>query len=277
MTTQIEAGLLAKRIEEKAVKILDGSWALDGTDMQALYRHDHIPGAQFFDLDAISDHGTALPHMAPSPAQFAAAVGKMGISETDHVIIYDREGLFSAARVWWTFKLMGHDKVQVLRGGLPAWKNAGFAVSDQVLTPVPTSYTPRHLPEKIIDINDLRHKLKARGSLILDARPKARFEGSAQEPRAGLRSGHMPGSRSLPFGELIYDGALKPYDALEDIFRTHGIDDAKTIITTCGSGVTAAIISMALYESGHTATRLYDGSWAEWGQHIPDTPVVTGE
>ncbi len=276
MTTQIEPRDLAKLMEDGAVKILDGSWALDGTDMRALYNGDHIPGAQFFDLDAISDHSTLLPHMAPSPDRFAAAVGQMGISETDHVVIYDRQGLFSAARVWWTFRLMGHEKVQVLRGGLPAWKAAGFPVTDQTSIPDPTTYAASHAPEKIININDLQNILKAEDSLILDARPSARFEGTAPEPRAGLRSGHMPGSRSLPFGELMRDGALKPKEELDAIFQTYVVSDTRPIVTTCGSGVTAAIISMALFETGHTSARLYDGSWAEWGQESLDTPVVTG-
>lgn len=274
-STQIEPIALLKEIETQAIRVIDGSWALDGTDMQALYRQAHIPGAQFFDLESVSDHSTPLPHMAPSPAQFAEAIGKMGISEQDHVVIYDRQGLFSAARVWWTFKLMGHKTVQVLRGGLPAWQAAGLAVTDQTSMPVPTRYTPRYLPEKVIDINVLRDILKVPGNLILDARPRARFEGTAPEPRAGLRSGHMPRSQNLPFGELIRDGALKPRSELEAIFKTYGVEGAGTIVTTCGSGVTAAIISMALYEIGHTAARLYDGSWAEWGQDTLDTPVIS--
>ncbi|MGN6210689.1 3-mercaptopyruvate sulfurtransferase [Asticcacaulis sp.] len=276
MTTQIEPRDLAKLMEDGAVKILDGSWALDGTDMRALYKADHIPGAQFFDLEAISDHSTLLPHMAPSPDQFSAAIGNMGISETDHVVIYDRLGLFSAARVWWTFRLMGHEKVQVLRGGLPAWKAAGFPVTDQTSIPDPITYAASHTPENIININDLQNILKAEDSLILDARPKARFEGTAPEPRAGLRSGHMPGSRSLPFGELVRNGALKPKEELHAIFQFCGVGDTGPIVTTCGSGVTAAIISMALFETGHTSARLYDGSWAEWGQESLDNPVVTG-
>lgn len=276
MTTQIEPRDLAKLMEGSAVKILDGSWALDGTDMRALYKADHIPGAQFFDLDAISDHSTPLPHMAPSPDRFAATVGHMGISETDHVVIYDRQGLFSAARVWWTFRLMGHENVQVLRGGLPAWKAAGFPVTDQTSIPDPTNYAASYAPENIININDLQNILKTEDSLILDARPKARFEGTAPEPRAGLRSGHMPGSRSLPFGELVRDGVLKPKEELDAIFQSCSVSDTGPIVTTCGSGVTAAIISMALFEVGHTSARLYDGSWAEWGQESLDTPVVTG-
>ena len=276
MAIQIEPGSLQVLIEKQAVKVLDASWALDGTDMHALFAKEHIPGAQFFDLEAVSNHSTALPHMAPSPEQFADAVGHMGITEADHVVIYDRQGLFSAARIWWTFKLMGHENVQVLRGGLPAWKAASLPVTDAVLTPVPTRYTPHPHPEKVIDRKRLQRHLETPGYLILDARPKARFEGTAPEPRAGLRSGHMPGSRSLPFTELIRDGALKPRHELEAIFSVYGIAPDHTVITTCGSGVTAAIISMALEEIGHTQALLYDGSWSEWGQDGRDTPVVTG-
>ncbi|CAL4867631.1 3-mercaptopyruvate sulfurtransferase [Asticcacaulis sp. MM231] len=277
MTTQIEPGCLNALIEKQAVKILDGSWALDGTDMHALFRQDHIPSAQFFDLEAISDHTSALPHMAPSARQFAEAMGAMGISESDHVVIYDRQGLFSAARVWWTFKLMGHDKVQILRGGLPAWKAAGLQVSADIITPVPTNYSPQRRDEKVMNLRELYNHLNETGYTILDARPKARFDGSAPEPRAGLRSGHMPGSRSLPFAELIREGALKPRAELSEILQAHGVHETDTVITTCGSGVTAAIISLALHETGHTSALLYDGSWAEWGQEALDTPVVKTE
>ncbi|MDV6329395.1 3-mercaptopyruvate sulfurtransferase [Asticcacaulis sp. 201] len=276
MTTQITPVDLQKRIEARAVKVLDGSWALDGTDMFDLYRQDHIPGAQFFDIEAISDHSTDLPHMAPSPDQFANAVGLMGICETDHVVIYDRQGLFSAARVWWTFKLMGHDKVQVLCGGLPAWRAAGLPVTAEVDTPVPATYRPTFRPERIIDRETLQKTLGAAGYCVLDARSQTRFEGVAPEPRAGLRSGHMPGSLSLPFGNLIRDGALKPRDELKAIFNGLDVDESCTVITSCGSGVTAAIISMALTEVGHTAEQLYDGSWSEWGLETLTTPVVTG-
>lgn len=277
MTTQIEPRQLQALIEKQAVKILDGSWALDGTDMQALYMQEHIPSAQFFDLEAISDHASALPHMAPSAQQFAEAVGSMGISENDHVVIYDRQGLFSAARVWWTFKLMGHDKVQILHGGLPAWKVAGLPVAADIITPVPTIYSPQYQAKKVIDMSTLHDHLDRMGYTILDARPKARFDGAAHEPRAGLRSGHMPGSRSLPFAELIRDGALKPQTELTEILKEHGVSADSTVITTCGSGVTAAIISLALHEIGHTSALLYDGSWAEWGQETLDTPVVKSE
>ena len=276
MTTQVEPNLLFNLIGKDDVKVLDASWALDGTDMRALFVHDHLPGAQFFDIEAISDHSTDLPHMAPSPQAFAETMGALGLCASDQVVIYDRQGLFSAARAWWTFKLMGHAQVYVLRGGLPAWKAAGLPVEDQVASPVATDYVPDYQPQKIISLNELRKHVEASHDIILDARSKARFEGTAPEPRAGLRSGHMPTGRSLPFSELIQDGVLKPRHELEAIFAVYGITPTRTVITTCGSGVTAAIISMALAEVGHTDALLYDGSWSEWGQEGLGTPVVTG-
>jgi len=259
---------------EPAVKVVDGSWALDGTDMRSLYLQNHIPGAQFFDLEAVSDHSTHLPHMAPSPQQFVAAVGKLGISQTDHVVVYDRQGLFSAARVWWTFKVMGHARVQVLSGGLPAWKAAGFATEAGVAEVKDAVYVADFREDMVIGLDEVR-TLDGR-FIVLDARSLARFEGTAPEPRAGLRSGHIPGSRSLPFGELIRDGGLKPVDELRAIFAERGVTENARVVTSCGSGVTAAILSMALSEIGHAQDLLYDGSWAEWGQDTLDTPVVTG-
>lgn len=275
MTNQIEPQCLSKLIDKGAVKVVDGSWALDGTDMHALYLTDHIPGAVFFDIEAVSDHTTGLPHTAPSPEAFATAVGALGISAEDHVVVYDRQGLFSAARVWWTFKLMGHDKIQVLRGGLPAWQILHMPVTAEVPTRVATTYVPHSKPEIMIALNELRQTLEVDGGpVVLDARSKARFDGTAPEPRAGLRSGHMPGALSLPFSDLIRDGALKPRQELEAIFCNLGIADGHTVVTSCGSGVTAAIITLALTEVGHAPSRLYDGSWAEWGQETLDTPVV---
>ncbi|ESQ76233.1 sulfurtransferase [Asticcacaulis sp. AC402] len=274
MTTQIDAEDLHRLIANGTVKVLDGSWALDGTDMRALHEQCHIPGAQFFDIEVVSDHSTELPHMAPSPKQFAQAVGRLGISEQDHVVIYDRQGLFSAARVWWTFHIMGHKSVQVLRGGLPAWKAAGLRIEGGVPVVAEVAYTPRPLAEKIIGLKSLLGCSER--FLVLDARSRARFEGTVPEPRAGLRSGHMPGSRSLPFGELIRDGALKSVAELREIFAGAGVGGNATVVTSCGSGVTAAILSMALAETGHTSALLYDGSWAEWGQEGLGTPVATG-
>ncbi len=275
MTTQIDPHSLQSLLDKQAVKVVDGSWALDGTDMRALFGKEHIPGAVFFDIDAISDHSTPLPHMAPTSEMFAEAVGNMGISDKDHVVIYDRQGLFSAARVWWTFKLMGHTNVQVLRGGLPAWKAAGLPVTDIGNTAVPTRYQPHINEEMIISIEKLKTKLDDAHYAVFDARPAARFRGEAPEPRAGLRSGHMPGARSLPIAELIREGVLKPRDELKAIFSGLKLAPDQTAITTCGSGVTAAVISMALAEIGHTQAILFDGSWAEWGQETLDTSVVT--
>jgi thiosulfate/3-mercaptopyruvate sulfurtransferase len=274
MTTQIDARELNALIKQDAVHVVDGSWALDGTDMRALYGQSHIPGAVFFDIDAISDHTTNLPHMAPSPAAFAEAVGALGVPAYATVVVYDRQGLFSAARVWWTFRLMGHRDVRILRGGLPAWLAAGYGVTDAQTMVNTFVCTPEFDGRKAINIKELRETSDV-NLVVLDARPAARFEGTAPEPRAGLRSGHMPGSRSLPFAELIRDGALKPADELRTILEAKGVDDCATVVTTCGSGVTAAIISLALAEIGREA-RLYDGSWAQWGQETLDTPVVTG-
>jgi thiosulfate/3-mercaptopyruvate sulfurtransferase len=273
-TARVIDGTLQAVTARPMVRVVDGSWALDGTDMRALYDQAHIPGAVFFDIEAISDHSSGLPHMAPSPEVFSDAVGRMGISAGDTVVVYDQQGLFSAARVWWTFRLMGHRDVRVLRGGLPAWRAAGFAVTDAVTKVTPVMYTPAFQAQRVLDLNGLRQMLGT-GAVVLDARSAARFEGSAPEPRAGLRSGHMPGSRSLPFGELIRDGALKPADELRTILTTKGADGSTPVVTSCGSGVTAAIISLALAEVG-LESRLYDGSWAQWGQETLDTPVVTG-
>ncbi|MCA1936144.1 MAG: 3-mercaptopyruvate sulfurtransferase [Asticcacaulis sp.] len=277
MPAQIEADALKSLLDAGAVKIIDGSWALDGTDMRALYAESHIPTAQFFDIDAISDRSSGLPHMAPTPEVFAQAVGDMGISETDHVVIYDRQGLFSAARVWWTFRLMGHQKVQVLKGGLPAWLAAGYPTGSGAEWVKGVPYTPNPNPDMVISLNVLQAHLGASDEMVLDARPAARFDGTAPEPRAGLRSGHMPGSRSLPASELIRDGALKPLADLKNIFSALHVTPKTQVITSCGSGVTAAIIALALHEIGHDKVRLYDGSWAEWGQATLDTPVVQSD
>lgn len=277
MPAQIEADALKSLLDTGSVKIIDGSWALDGTDMRALYAESHIPTAQFFDIDAISDRSSSLPHMAPTPDVFAQAVGDMGISETDHVVIYDRQGLFSAARVWWTFRLMGHKKVQVLMGGLPAWLAAGYPTGSGAEWVKGVIYTPNPNPDIVISLNVLRSHLGASDEMVLDARPAARFDGTAPEPRAGLRSGHIPGSRSLPASELIRDGALKPLADLKNIFSALHVTPKTQVITSCGSGVTAAIIALALHEVGHDKVRLYDGSWAEWGQATHDTPVVQSD
>ncbi len=280
MTTQIEPEALKALIDKSSVKVIDGSMPPVGVpepvDVQALYLKAHIPGAVFFDIDRNSDHVSPLPHTLPAPDVLAESFGHMGIGNDDHVVIYDRDGLFSAARVWWMFRVMGHEKVQVLRGGLPAWQAAGLPVSATVPTPVATTYSPHFKPEMVLSLNGLQHELDSENALVLDARSGARFRGEVAEPRAGLRSGHMPSAKSLPFTELQRDGALLPRDDLAAKLTGLGLKDGQLAITTCGSGVTAAVISLALEEIGHTPSALYDGSWAEWGQSTLDTRVVTG-
>ena len=279
---QIDPLALKGLIDKNAVKVIDGSMPPVGVanpvDVHSLYLQSHIPGAVFFDLDRMSDHRVPLPHTLLSPEEFAGAVGAMDISDTDHIVVYDRDGLFSAARVWWNFKLMGHENIQVLRGGLPRWQAAGLPTTAIVPTPVATTYQPHYKANMVIDLKGLSEVFNSGSdALVLDARSAARFTGQVPEPRAGLRSGHMPGARNLPFSDLIHDGALRPVDELKGIFSQLGLGDGQTAITTCGSGVTAAIISMALAEVSHTQAILYDGSWAEWGQEALDTPVVTGD
>ncbi|MDC7674840.1 sulfurtransferase [Asticcacaulis machinosus] len=272
-SSQIDVEELNGLLGKGSVKILDGSWDLGGADMKTAFRKAHIPTAQFFDLDAVSDHSIDLPHMAPSPAQFAEAVGKLGISESDHVVIYDQQGLFSAARIWWTFKLMGHHKVQILKGGLPAWRGLSAPLTDEISAPTFKSYKANYNADLIVKIYDLSAQIGINGFMIFDARSRARFHGAAPEPRPGLISGHIPQSHSLPFDQLLENGQLRPVSDLKSIFDHMGLTPDQTAVTTCGSGVTAAIIALALHEIGHKHIKLYDGSWAEWGQPHLNMPV----
>jgi thiosulfate/3-mercaptopyruvate sulfurtransferase len=268
----ISAQALAEIYEDDTVRLLDASWALDGTDMATQFLYEHIPSAQFFDLEAVSDKLSGLPHMAPTPEMFADAVGRLGIHEHHHVIIYDRQGLFSAARIWWTFLLMGHRQIHILNGGLPAWRQAGFPVTEQMTVFAPEVYRPRFQAELIIDQDGVANAPE--DQLIVDARPRVRFDGKVPEPRPGLRSGHIPGSYNIPYAEFISNGALKPVEDLKALFQPYDLSP-HPVITTCGSGVTAAIIALALFETGRPF-RLYDGSWAQWGRDDNNTPVVVG-
>ena len=273
--TLVSTDWLAAHLKDPDLRILDASWYMPAQsrdaqtrDAKTDYAAGHIPGARFFDIDEISDQRSALPHMAPPPEKFISRMRAMGVGDGHQVVVYDGAGLFSAARVWWTFRLMGKVDVAVLDGGLPKWLAEGRAVED--MTPMArdrhmTTSRQNHL---VRDVTQVAHAAKLFEAEIVDARSAARFAGEAPEPRAGLRSGHIPGSKNVPFTTLLTgDGTMKPVAELQAVFAAAGVDLTKPVITTCGSGVTAAILSLALERIGHRNHSLYDGSWSEWGMY----------
>ncbi len=268
---------LAGQLDLPGIAIVDASWYLPDMrrDAKAEYAAAHIPGAVFFDIDAVADASSGLPHMLPSIELFAEVAGDMGISDQDTIVVYDGLGLFSAARVWWTFRTFGAQKVFILDGGLPAWKDAGFPVTDSPSNLERKTFETCLDFARIVAKQQMLELVNNGSAAIADARSAARFAGTAPEPRAGLRGGHMPGAASVPFNLLVDNGRLKSPSEIEDIFRQQRLDLTGDVVTTCGSGVTAAVISLALESIGHKEHALYDGSWAEWG--MPgDTPVVLG-
>jgi thiosulfate/3-mercaptopyruvate sulfurtransferase len=270
---------LAARLGDPKVRLLDASFKLPG--VTPLPKEDfltgHIPGAAFFDVDVISDHGIALPHMFPSEGSFSDGVGALGVSNDHTVVIYDAGGWVAGPRAWWMFLAFGHRDVRVLDGGLQKWRAEGRAVAGGDEAPEPADYTASFDPGFVRSRQQMVGNLDSRAEQVIDARPKLRFEGGVPEPRPGLRSGHIPGSRSVPYGGLFdpATGAMKPLDELRSIFTGAGVDLARPIVTTCGSGVSALVLTLALYRLGVRGTALYDGSWAEWG--MADGPqVATG-
>ena len=266
--TLVSTEWLAPRLGEAGLVVLDASWHLPGADRdpEAEFRTAHIPGARRFDLDALSDHGSPLPHMTPPVSDFAAWMAREGIGAGTQVVVYDSLGIFSAPRAWWTFRRMGHEKVAVLDGGLPKWlaeKGPVETGSPPLAGPEEPALVPD--PTWVRSADEVAAALRDGTALVLDARPAARFRGEAPEPRPGLASGHMPGALSLPFAEVLNpNGTLKDEDALAEALAAAGVDPEAPVITTCGSGVTAAILSLALERLGRSQA-LYDGSWAEWG------------
>jgi len=276
--TLVSTHWLAAHLKDPDLRVIDASWHLPSAarEAQAEYMAAHIPGARFFDIDEISDQRSALPHMAPPPEKFVSRMRAMGVGDGHQVVVYDTAGLFSAARVWWTFRLMGKTDVAVLDGGFPKWLAEGHPVED-----MPPVVRDRHITVQrqaalVKDVTQVAHASKLGDTEIIDARPAARFRGEVGEPRPGLRSGHIPNSRNLPYALLLNpDGTMKDVAALRAVFADAGVDLAKPAITTCGSGVTAAILSLALERLGHRNHALYDGSWAEWGMY-DDLKVAKG-
>lgn len=268
--TLVSTDWLAAHMKDPDLRILDASWYLPdaGRDPKAEYDAGHIPGARFFDIDEITDSRSTLPHMAPPPEKFISRMRAMGVGDGHQVVVYDGSGLFSAARVWWTFRLMGKQDIAVLDGGLPKWRAEGREIED-----MPPIVRDRHMTisrqnNLVKDVTQVAHAAKLREAEIIDARGAARFKGEAPEPRPGLRSGHIPGAKNLPFGNLLNpDATMKTPSELRQIFGAAGVDLTKPAITSCGSGVTAAILSLALERIGHRNHALYDGSWAEWGMY----------
>ena len=273
--TLVSTEWLHAHLDGSRVRVVDGTWHMPHLqrDPRREFEEAHIPGALFFDIDAIADRTTALPHMLPSAAQFARQVGEMGIGSGDLVVVYDVRGVVSAARVWWTFRAMGHDRVVVLDGGLRKWRAEGRPVEAGPAKAAPRRFRARLRPGLVRGLEQVRSNIGSRREQTLDARSRGRFAATEPEPRAGLRGGHIPGSLNLPY-DLLYrpDATLLPPDGLREAFVAAGVDARRPVTTTCGSGITASVLALALHLTGHRKVAVYDGSWTEWAGH-PATPV----
>jgi len=277
--TLVSTEWLHAHLKDPDLRILDGSYYLPqmGRDPRAEYDAAHVPNARFFDIDDVADHGSDLPHMVPPVEKFMSRMRAMGVGDGHQVVVYDGMGLFSAARVWWLFKLMGQNNIAVLDGGLPKWQAEGRPVED-----LPPVIRDRHMTvwrqnHMVKDVTQVSAASKLGDYEIIDARSPGRFRGEEPEPRAGLRPGHIPGSKNVCFKDLLNaDQTMKNPVEIRQIFEAAGVDFNKPAITTCGSGVTAAVLSLGLERIGKTDHSLYDGSWSEWGM-FPTVPVATGD
>jgi thiosulfate/3-mercaptopyruvate sulfurtransferase len=284
MSPLVSTDWLADKLGDADVVVVDATYHLPTAkrDARAEFANAHIPGAGFFDIDGISDKASSLPHMLPSPAEFKQAVEALGIGDASMVVAYDSYGLMSAARAWWMLRIFGHDQVAVLDGGLAKWQREGRMLESGEPAPGPAleggaSFTPRFRPELVRSRQQVLSNVASKTEQVLDARAAGRFKGTEPEPRAGLRSGHIPGSRNLPFTQLLdpTSKTVLPPDELRQRFAAAGIDPAQPIVTSCGSGVTACVLALGLARIGAPDAAVYDGSWSEWGQGS-DTPVETG-
>lgn len=278
-TTLVSTSWLSDRLGDESIRILDASWHMPaaGRDARAEFASEHIPGAQFFDIDAVADQASDLPHMAPTAEFFAEKLDELGISDSHQIVVYDNAATRSAARAWWTFRLLGFANVAVLDGGLGKWMAEARPVTDEVSRYPEGRVRPRRNPDLIRDRSEVTAASELGTHEIIDARGAPRFRGDAPEPREGLRSGHMPGAKNLPFDGLYNeDGTMKSDAEIKSIFEQAFVDLSRPAITTCGSGITAASLSLALERLGHRNHALYDGSWTEWGAY-PDSKIATGD
>src|SRR6516164_872888 len=270
---------LAVRLNDPKVKIIDASFKMPGVTPLSKddFLRSHIPGAVFFDVDAVSDHDNPLPHMFPSAEQFGRDVGALGIGNSDTIVIYDAGGWVAGPRAWWMFLSYGHDDVRVLDGGLKKWVAEGRATESGAASPQPATFKAAFDAKRVRDLREMVANAASKAEQVIDARASDRFEGRVAEPRPGLRAGHIPGSRNLPYSRLFdaASGTMKPLDELRAAFSASGVKLDAPIVTSCGSGVSAAVLTLALYRVGVRGTALYDGSWSEWGV-AGGPPIATG-
>ena len=274
----VTAEWLSERLGDPDVKAVDASWYLpaQNRDAKAEFLAGHVPGAVFFDIDAISDRDTDLPHMLPEASAFVEAAGVLGLSESDTIVVYDGAGLCSAPRVWWTLRVFGASDVRILDGGLPAWRRAGYPLETGEPQVRAATFRALLAEDAVRDMAQIASALSQNSETVVDARPAARFAGAAAEPRPGLASGHMPGAKNVPVDRLVDEsGRLVAPESILGAFQAAGVDLSLPVVTTCGSGVTAAVLLFALATLGKRDVALYDGSWAEWGSR-PGNPIATG-
>ncbi len=275
----VEADWLLSNLGDPGLRVLDATWHLPTAERDGFddYLTGHIPGAVYFDIDAVADQTSRLPHMLPSADVFGAAAGAMGVNNDDRIVVYDHVGAFSAPRVWWMFRVFGHTRVAVLNGGLAAWRAAGGQVDSGDHQPVPGRFGAVRADAMVRSMADLKANLKNGGELVIDARGAGRFAGTAPEVRPGLRSGHIPGARNVPYDTLLdqTDGRFRGVKDIDAVFAAAGVTPERPIVASCGSGVTACVVTLGLMLAGRTDVAVYDGSWTEWGGR-DDLPIETG-